>query len=266
VAAIPGYNNLTISGARGSAVVTLEAGTIGVAGTFSPSATAVTYSSTGNTFDYTSTGAQSIVAFNKYNNLSNSGNGSRTLPTAATVVIDGTYTPTTGAITVSTSVIDFSSASSQNIPASSYYTITNTGNGNRVWASTGNIDISGTFTPGTGTHTITGSTMRFLNTTAGPTTIPVVTTNVAGSSYNNVVINGSNATPSVYSIAGTTVGIAGDLTVTAGHLRFCSTGTSGTLNVNGTLTVNGGSVILTNSGNVADVGTLNLFGNLVMSS
>jgi hypothetical protein len=266
VAAIPGYNNLTISGARGSAVVTLEAGTIGVAGTFSPSATAVTYSSTGNTFDYTSTSAQSIVAFNKYNNLSNSGNGARTLPTAATVVVDGTYTPTTGAITVSTSVIDFSSASSQNIPASSYYTITNTGNGNRVWASTGNIDISGNFTPGTGTHTITGSTVRFLNTAAGPTTIPVVTTNIAGSSYNNVVINGSNAVPSVYSIAGTTVGIAGDLTVTAGHMRFSSGGTSGTLNVNGTLTVNGGSLILTNSGTVTDVGTLNLFGNLVMNS
>ena len=34
------YNNLTISGARGGATVTLGAGTIGVAGTFNPSATA----------------------------------------------------------------------------------------------------------------------------------------------------------------------------------------------------------------------------------
>lgn len=266
VAAISGYNNLTISGARGGATVTLEAGTIGVGGTFSPTATAVTYSSTGNTFDYTSAGAQSIAAFNKYNNLSNSGNGNRTLPTAATVVIDGAYTPTTGTITVSTSVIDFSSASSQNIPASSYYTITNSGNGNRVWASSGNIDINGSFTPGSGTHTITGSTVRFLNVAAGPTTIPVVTSNIAGSSYNNVVINGSNAVPSVFTIIGTTVGIASDLTVTAGHLRLTTTGNTGTLNVNGLLTMNGGSIVLTNSGNVGDVGTLNLLGNLVMTS
>jgi hypothetical protein len=264
VAAISGYRNLTISGAKGGATVTLEAGTIGVDATFTASATAVTYSSTGNTFDYRSTGAQTITAFPSYNHLSNSGNGTRTLANG-TIGIGGIYTPTTAAVTVGTSVVNFYSASSQPIPATSYFTITNTGNGDRVWANSGNIDIAGNFTPGSGTHTITGSTVRFINTAAGPTTIPAVTTNVAGSSYNNVVINGTNGTPSVHRISGT-VGIAGDLTITAGTLRLATTASSGTLNVNGTLTMNGGTLSLTNSGTLSDVGQLNLLGNLNMVS
>ena len=68
------YNNLTISGAHTTNNITLvNGGTIGVAGTFSATATFTTgvYVIAGNTFDYNSSGSQSITAFN-YNNLSRS--------------------------------------------------------------------------------------------------------------------------------------------------------------------------------------------------
>ncbi|MFM7729379.1 MAG: beta strand repeat-containing protein, partial [Flavobacteriales bacterium] len=253
------YGNLNTTG--GNRV--WMAGTTGIAGTFTQGAG--TYTPTvGSTVDYNGAGAQTIrnVA---YYDLTNSSNTARTLANG-TITIANSYTPTTNTITVGTSVVDFSSSGSQNIPASSYNSITNTGNGNRVWASSGNINIAGSFTPGSGTHTVTGSTMRFTNTAAGPTTIPVVTTTTAGISYNNVEISGTNATPSVHSIYGTTVGIGGSLTLTAGTLRLATASSVGTLNVYGTLTMNGGTLSLTNSGTLADAGTLNLYGDLTMSS
>ncbi len=78
------YNNLTISAARGGATVTLANGTINVGGAFSPTATGVGYSTTGNTFVFNGAGAQTIPAFS-FNNLSTGGGGTKTLGGAVTV-------------------------------------------------------------------------------------------------------------------------------------------------------------------------------------
>lgn len=78
------YNNLTISGARNSDVVTLaSSGTIAIAATFNPSATFVSgsYTVTGSTIAYNGSGAQSVVggtSFSSYNNLTLSGAATKT--------------------------------------------------------------------------------------------------------------------------------------------------------------------------------------------
>lgn len=290
VPVFPNFNNLTISGARGSATVTLASGTIGVAGTFNPSATAVVYSATGNTFDYTGTGAQTIAGFNKYNNLSNSGNGARTLANTPSIVIDGTYTPTTAAVTVGTSTIDFSNTGVQTMPATFYYNVTNSGNGDRTWASSGTIDINAGFTPTTATNTITGSTLTYSSTAATTYTMGSFTTNIANRQYNNLILVGGAS--SIWQLgSGFNLGVAGDFSLTGlGTLNVCANATAntmtvdgnftlgtssgkvniasssgaGTLNVTGTLTQNG-TGILTVSAN-SGIGALNVTGNVTLSS
>ena len=71
------YNNLTISGARGGAAVALASGTIGLAGAFNPSATAVSYTSSGNMMNYNAAGAQTVAPFT-YNLLTLAGGGTKT--------------------------------------------------------------------------------------------------------------------------------------------------------------------------------------------
>jgi predicted outer membrane repeat protein len=249
------FNNLTISGARGGATVTLAAGTIGVAGTFTPSATAVVYSFTGNTFDFNGTGAQTVAAFN-YNNLTISGNRGgaaitlasgnigiagvfnpsvtnntfvttgntvifngavlQTIPAftfnglainnaaganlGGNVTVGGALTLTAGALGVGTNTLTLNGAVSATagsltsattgtviynqgsngqatVLAANYGNLTFS-NFSKTLASSGTIGIAGTFTPGTGTgHTITGSTIDFNG--SGAQTIP-------GFTYNNL--------------------------------------------------------------------------------
>ena len=257
------YNNLTMSGARGGATVTLAAGTFGVAGTFNPSATAVVYSFTGNTFDFNGTGAQTVPVFN-YNNLTISGNrgaaaitlasgnigiagifnpsvtnnsfvttgntvifnGSvaQTIPAFAffngltlnnaagaslggNVTVGGALTLTTGALAVGTNTLMLNGAVSATagsltsgatgtviynqgsngqatVLAANYGNLTFS-NFSKTLAGSGTIGIAGVFTPGTGTgHTIAGSTINFNG--ASAQTIP-------GFTYNNLTSSGGVA-------------------------------------------------------------------------
>ena len=121
------YNNLTISGSRTTNTVTLASSpSIGVAGTFAPSATFSTgsYASTGSTIDINGSGAQAVPVFVYHNlNLSTGGtktasgalsvwgnlaiNTGATFATGATIdTIYGNWT-TTGTFTASTSCIVF---------------------------------------------------------------------------------------------------------------------------------------------------------------
>jgi fibronectin-binding autotransporter adhesin len=91
------YNNLTITGARGTATLTLEAGTIGVAGTFNPGGVTgtITWVSTNNIFNYNGGSAQVIYAPFTYYDLVVSNAGpksiqSGTVVTCRTVTINGT--------------------------------------------------------------------------------------------------------------------------------------------------------------------------------
>jgi|GEM_PF-992128 len=132
------YNNLTISQARTSNNVTLAtSGTIGIAGTFNPSATFTggAFDNTGSTIDYNGTGAQMIVAFS-YNNLTVSQartSNNVTLANSGTIDIAGTFNPSatfTGGSFVNTgSTVEYDGSGSQNIPAFTYNNLTLTNGG-----------------------------------------------------------------------------------------------------------------------------------------
>jgi hypothetical protein len=81
------FNSLTISGARGTNTITLANGTVGIAGSFSITATGTpNYAVGNNTVNFNGTGAQTIPAFN-YNNLTISGGrGTSTITLASGVV------------------------------------------------------------------------------------------------------------------------------------------------------------------------------------
>ncbi len=273
------YNNLTISGARGGATVTLASGNITVLGTFNPTATAVVYAVTGNTFDFIGTGAQSVPAFN-YNNLTISGNrgGAAVTLGSGNVGVAGTFSPTATNNTYVTTgnTLVFNGSALQSVPAFSFggLTLSNAAGANlagdvtvngalmlsagalgvgtntltlngaasfgagsltsaatgtvnynqgsngqatvlaanygnltfsnfsKTLASVGTIGIAGTFTPGSGTgHTITGSTINFNG--AGTQTIP-------GFTYNNLTSSGGAVARTLDSV--NTIKIAGVFT------------------------------------------------------
>lgn len=169
------------------------------------------------TVNYDSTAAQTVVAGN-YSNLNLTG-GNRTLSSTGVIAISGTYTPGAGTITVGTSTIEFNGSSSQTIPASSYYNLTSSSTGARTLASTGTISIAGTFTPGTNTYTITGSTISYNG--GADATIPNFT-------YQNLsVTDGFTKT-----LPGS-LSLSGNLVLTSGKLAI---GSGNTLTINGTVT------------------------------
>jgi hypothetical protein len=151
------YYNLTISNARTTNSVTLvNAGTIGVANTFSPTATFTSgaYVNTGNTVDFNGTGAQTVPAFN-YNNLTVSGvrtSNSVTLANVGTIGVAAVFNPsatfTSGAFVLTGSTVDFNGDVAQNIPAFTFNNLSSSNvNGASVTARTktltGNVVVNG---------------------------------------------------------------------------------------------------------------------------
>ena len=261
---IPPFNFGNINATGGPRTLS-PIGIIGICGAFTRGAGSYTIAN--STVNYNATGAQTI-SVGTYHNLTISNNRSSASLTLPTGTIDiasaldvsalSNYTPSIAAA----STINFSSSGNQTIPAFYYGSISNSGNGNRTWASTGIIDIANSFLPGTGTHTITGSTIRYSNALASSNTlINSITTNINSRSYNNLIINGNTST---WSVSGGTLGIAGNLNITAGTLLLGSAAGVGVVNVDGTLTIDGGTLNLTNS--ATNAGTFNLFGNFVMTS
>jgi hypothetical protein len=211
------YDNLTFSNFN----KTLPASTINISGTFTPG-TATGHTITGNTINFNGAGAQTIPAFT-YNNLTSSGAGARTLASTGIIKIAGTFTPGSNAYTNTGSTIEFNGSAAQTIPAFNYFNLSSSGAGARTLASTGTIGIAGTFTPGTNTYTITGSTIEYNGTAAQ--TMPS-----AFATYNNLTINNAAG---VTMAGNTTVNGAltftnGTLTTNANTLTVAGTGTAGT--------------------------------------
>ena len=108
------------------------------------------------------------------NNNQVSGTGSLTLNgTVTTTKTEGFNGSSTTCVvnTISLSLgsgstVNYLSGSSQTITAANYGNLSNTGNGNRILASSGTIGVAGVFSPGTGNYTITGSTVSFNGATA----------------------------------------------------------------------------------------------------
>lgn len=199
------YGNLTFS----SFAKTLPAGTVTVAGTFTPGASA-THTITGNTFDFTGA-TQNVPSFNGatgYNNLTLSGAAS-TKTATGNLEIAGNFDNGGGSDNAVTLDMGLNTLVIDGTKDNSASTIKFAGPSNGQLFTTGTIEYSGTIT-----QTIAG-----------------------GGNYNILTFTGTG----IKSIAAaTTVGTNNDLSVPAGITLQLAAGSS-TLNLNGTsnLTVAG---------------------------
>ncbi len=132
---------------------------------------------------------------------------------ASSLTIANTTIPTLGTL-AATSTVDYASAGSQPLTAANYGNLTNSGNGTRVLPSTGTVGIAGTYTPTTGTRTITGSTINFNGT--GSQSIPAI-------AYNNLNISGTRASATVTLVTGT-IAVGGTFSPTATGVNYNNTG------------------------------------------
>jgi predicted outer membrane repeat protein len=236
------YNNLTISGARGGATVTLAAGTIGVAATFNPSATAVVYSFTGNTFDFNGAGAQTIPAFN-YNNLTISGNRAVAITLGnGNVGVAGVFNPSITGNTWTANaanVVVFNGAALQTIPAFAFFnglTLANAAGANLG----GNVTVlnglslnAGALGVGTNTLTLNGAVSFGAGSLTSSPTGTVIYNQQSNGQATVLAANYGNLTFSNFSktLASTgTIGIAGTFTPGSGTGH---TITGSTINFNG---------------------------------
>lgn len=124
-----------------------------------------------------------------------------------------------GTIDVSGGTVGFTGSIAQTIPAYQYNNLTSSSTGSRTLANSGTIGITGTFTPGTNTYTVAGSTVDFNN--AGQQAI-------ASFNYHNLLL--SNAGEKIFG-SGTT-GIAGTLSIT-GSATTNATANASTISYNG---------------------------------
>ena len=187
-------------------------------------ATATTYPlfatntiASGATVDFASSASQTIPAVN-FGNVINSGNGDRILVSTGTIGISGTITKgSSGIYTITGSTINFNGTGAQTIPAFTYNNLTSSSSGARTLASSGTISVAGTFTPGSNSYTISGSTIQF---NGSSQSVPVF-------SYNNLDL--STATTAI-TLASGIIGIAGTYTVPGAITQTIS---GNTINFNG---------------------------------
>jgi hypothetical protein len=227
------YGNLSITGSRGSSSVTLTgAGTIGISGAFSPTATFTTgsYGTSGSTVEYRGAGAQTVAAFG-YNNLFVSGaRGTENIifSPGGTIGVLGTFTPSAtfsgGSFVTTGSTVDFNGAA-QSIPFFPYHHLS--GNGSGAKTITAGITINGDLTIGSGTTLTAGSFTHILKgnlSHIGTLTPGTGTLEFAGPTTQTVSGNPLAAwsltvnNPSGITLAGVDLSIAGTLTLTAGAL------------------------------------------------
>ncbi len=206
----------------------------------------------GTIVEYASNQSQTIAAQN-YANLTSSGNGSRTLASSGTIGVAQVFTNGTNTYTVTGSTVSFNGTGSQNIPAFTFNnlstatggtkTLTGTVTVNTVVAvgasstldlSSQTLTLAGSGTPLVinGTFTASTSTINFTSTSA---------TNIAGATYNNINLSGSNTKTAQGAIS-----VNGLLTIASGVTFDLGTNTlSGA-----TLTTSGTGILKTsNTGN-----------------
>jgi hypothetical protein len=220
------YYNLTLSGARtGANNITLpNGGTVNIAGAFSPMATFGTgnYVITGNTINFTGSGAQTVPAFN-YNNLTISGarTASVTLENGGTIGVAAAFSPTatfsSGGWVVTGNTVNFNGTGAQTVPAFDYNNLTISGAraANSVTlANGGTVGVLGTFTPSatftSGAYVVTNNTVEYKGASA-QTLAPFSYAGLRINNASGVTLSGGNATAT------------GVLTLTAGLLTTGST-------------------------------------------
>jgi Domain of unknown function (DUF4214) len=239
------FNNLTISGSRTTFSVTLvNGGTIGIAGTFAPTATFAggNYIITNNTIDFNGTGAQTIPAFN-YNNLTISGTravaitlGNGNVGVAGTFnpsVTNNTWTPNAA------NTVVFNGAALQTIPAFAFFNGLSLNNaaganlGGNVTVGNALTLTAGALGVGTNTLTLNGAVSATAGSLTSGTTGTVNYNQQSNGQATVLAANYGNLTFSNFSktLASTgTIGIAGIFTPGTGTGH---TITGSTINFNG---------------------------------
>jgi len=221
------YNNLTISGARtGSPTITFSSGTVGIAGTFTNSATGVgSFSAASTTFDYNGSGAQTIIPFS-YTNLTLSGtrSGSPAVTLGSgTINVSGTFTNSAtgvGSYVNTGNTFVYNGTGAQTICPIDYNNLTistaRTGSPAITWG-TGTVGIAGTLSitaTGIGSHVVTGNTIDYEAASGGQSVL-------ATFNYNNLNISNGAGT----NTAAGNITVGGTLTTTASSLLDMATNT-----------------------------------------
>ena len=203
---IPGFtfNNLQTSGAGlkslagtvtvgsvltlgNSTTLDLNNRTLNLTGGGTPLVVAGTLNAGTSTVNYSGAGATNITAVD-YFNLNITG-GARTLAGAGTIRISSAFAPGVGPFIIAGSIVNFNGGDGQIIPAFNYFNLSSTNNA-RTLAGAGIIAIANNFTPGTGTYTLTGSTVSFNGS---------VNQSIPAFTYNNL----NTATAGIKSLGGT---------------------------------------------------------------
>ena len=133
--------------------------------------------------------------------------------TSGTFNTAAAFPTVTGTVNVAGGTVGFTGSGTQTIPAYNYNNLTSSSTGGRTLAGSGTIGIAGTFTPGTNTYTITGSTIDY--NAAGAQTI-------AAFNYNNLTLSNSG----VKTFASGTSGIASTLSITGSATANTTTNSS----------------------------------------
>lgn len=242
------YGGLTVSGSRTTSNVTFTSGTIGIAGTFNPSATFTSgsYVLTGNTMDFNGTGSQTVPAFN-YNNLTVSGartSNNITFSSSGVIRIPGVFNPsatfTSGQFITAGSTIEFTGGA-QSVPAFPYHHLTTANTGTKSAA--GSIIVNGTLMTAVGTTFDAGSFAHQLRgNLINNGTINAGTSSIAFNGTLNQSISGNDITFNNLTLNNTAGAALTDATITINGVLTLT---------NGAFTTNGEQVVIPTSGSVS---------------
>jgi hypothetical protein len=248
------YGNLTFSNFSKTLAA---AGTIGIAGTFTPG-TGTGHTITGSTINFNGAGAQTIPGFT-YNNLTSSNTGARTLDAVNTIRIAGVFTPGTNVYTVTGSTIEYNGGAAQSLPGTftpynnlTFNNPTTVTGGPAVLDVNGNLTITqgtfaagasllitlagnwtnngGSFTPGTGTVTFDGGVGQAIGGTTATTFNNLTNGNVSGLAMAN-----DNTVNGILALSSSDITVAATKTLT----QPLAGSSSGGFDVNGRVQRNG---------------------------
>ncbi|MFZ4620522.1 MAG: beta strand repeat-containing protein [Bacteroidota bacterium] len=252
-------------------------GTYGISGAFTSSGTFTIGTST---VDFNGSGAQSIPGISFYN-LTSSSSGTRTLPNGGTIGIAGAFTPGANSFTVTNSTVNFNGGAAQAIPAFNYNNLTSSSTGARTLANSGTIGVAGTFTKGTNSYTVTGSTVDY-NSSSSQTitsftynnltlTSGVAVTKVLGGAVTvngNLTVNANNSLNDagfqITGNAGGTLSLAAGTTLTLGTVGTATTFPTAFINAN--ITLNSTSTVVYNSDLAQTISAVPTYGNLTLTA